>query len=57
MDKVIGERKIRPNEEQYDPYSSPNIIRVIKSPRIGWVGFVVRMEDRKGAHRVFGGAT
>jgi len=32
------------NEELYDLYSSPNIIRVIKSRRRRWVGHVARME-------------
>jgi len=39
------------NEEFYDLCSSPNIVRVIKSGRIRWVGHVARMVDRKGADR------
>jgi hypothetical protein len=31
------------NEELYDLYSSPNIIRVIKSRRMRWTGHVARM--------------
>jgi hypothetical protein len=42
-DQVKGEwRKIQ-NEELIDLYSSPNIVRVIKSKRIGWAGHVARM--------------
>ena len=33
-------------------YSSPNIIQVIKTRRMRWVGRVLYMEDRGGAHRV-----
>jgi hypothetical protein len=35
-------RRLR-NEELYDLYSSPSIIRVIKSRRIRWVGHVARI--------------
>jgi hypothetical protein len=33
-------------------YSSPNIIRVIKSRRMRWAGHVARMGDRGGEYRV-----
>jgi hypothetical protein len=31
------------NDELHDLYSSPNIVRVIKSRRMRWVGYVERM--------------
>ena len=37
------------NEELNDLYSSPNIIRVIKSRRMSWAGHVARMLNRRGA--------
>jgi len=37
------------NEELYHLYCSPNIIPVTKSRRMGWVGHVARMADRRGA--------
>ena len=37
-----GRRKLH-NEELHYLYSSPNIIRVIKSRRIEWAGHVARM--------------
>jgi hypothetical protein len=36
------------NEEFNDPYSSPNIIRVIKSRRMRWKIQVARIGERKG---------
>jgi hypothetical protein len=42
-DEVKGQRKRLHNEELYDVYSSPNIIRVIKSRRMRWAGHVARM--------------
>jgi len=50
--KVTGEWK-RPHIEQfYDLYSSPDIIRVIKSRRMGLAGHVARMGYRRGVYRV-----
>jgi hypothetical protein len=40
------------NEELYALYSSPNIIRMIKSRRMRWAGHVACMWDRRGACRV-----
>jgi hypothetical protein len=37
------------NKELYALYSSPNIIRVIKSRRLRWAGHVARMGERRGA--------
>ena len=50
--KVTGEwRKIR-NDELNDLYSSPNIVRVIKSRRMRLAGHVARMGERRGVYRV-----
>jgi hypothetical protein len=38
-------RKLR-NEELHNLYSSPSIIRMIKSTRMRWAGHVARMRDR-----------
>jgi len=42
-DKVTGELRRLHNEELNDLYSSPNIVRVIKSRRMRWAGYVARM--------------
>jgi hypothetical protein len=43
MDEVTGEWRKLHNEELNDPYSTPNIVRVIISRRMNWAGHVARM--------------
>ena len=43
------------NEELNDLYSSPNIVRVIKSRRMRWAGHVARMGEKRGIYRVLVG--
>jgi len=43
------------NEELNDLYSSPNIVRVIKSRRMGWTGHVARMGESRCVYRVLVG--
>ena len=40
------------NEELNDLYSSPNIVRVIKSRRMRWAGYVARMGEERGVYKV-----
>ena len=47
-DRVTREWRKLHNEELNDVYSSPNIVRVIKSRRMRWAGHVVRMEEGRG---------
>ena len=43
------------NEELNDLYSSPNIMRVIKSRRMRWAGHVARMGEERGVYRILVG--
>jgi hypothetical protein len=43
------------NEELHNLYSSPNIIRQIKSRRIRWAGHVARMGEERKVYRVLVG--
>ena len=43
------------NEELNDLYSSPNIVRVIKSRRMRWAGHVARVGEERGVYRVLVG--
>jgi len=40
-----------------DVYSSPSIVRVIKSRRMRWAGHIARMGERRGLYRVLVGKT
>jgi hypothetical protein len=50
-DKVTGGWRKLHNEELHKLYSSPNIIRLIKSRGIRWVGYVARMGENRNAYR------
>jgi hypothetical protein len=43
------------NDELHSPYSSPNIVRVIKSRRMRWEGHVACMGEGRGVYRVLVG--
>jgi len=51
-DEVTGEWRRLHNEELNGLYSSPNIVRAIKSGRIRWTGHVARMGEERGVYRV-----
>jgi hypothetical protein len=53
-DEVIGEwRKLR-NKELRNLYSS-SIIRIIKSRRMGWAGYIARMGEMRNVYRLLVG--
>ena len=54
-DEVTGEWRRLHNEELSELYCSPNIVRVIKSRRMRWVGHVARMGEERGVYRVLVG--
>jgi hypothetical protein len=51
-DEVTGEWRRLCNEELNDLYSSPNIIRVIRSRKMVWAGHVACMGEIRGTYRV-----
>ena len=54
-DEVTGGWRKLHNEELNVLYSSPNIVRVIKSRRMRWSGRVVHMGEERGVYRVLVG--
>ena len=54
-DEVRGEWRKLYNEDLNNLYSSPNIVRVIKSRRMRWAGHVARMGEGRGVYRVLVG--
>jgi len=54
-DEVTGQWRRFHNDELNDLYSSPNILRVIKSRRMKWAGHVARMGGERGVYRVLVG--
>jgi hypothetical protein len=54
-DEVTGEWRRLHNEELNDLYASPNIVRVIKSRRMRWVGHVACMGEERGVYSVLVG--
>jgi hypothetical protein len=52
-----GEWRRLHEEELTDLYSSPNIIRVLKSRRMRWAGHVTRMGGKERYIQDFGGET
>ena len=53
--EVTGEWRKLHNDELNDLYSSPNIVRVIKSRRMRGTGHVARMVERRGVYRLLVG--
>jgi hypothetical protein len=49
-----GWRKLH-NEELHNLYSSPNIIRIIKSRRMRWAEHVARMGEKRNVYRLLVG--
>ena len=51
-DEKSGEWRKLHNEEMNDRYYTPNIVRVIKSRIMRWVGHVARMGEKRGLYWV-----
>jgi hypothetical protein len=51
-DEVTGERRKLHSGELHNLYSSPDIVRQIKSRRTRWAGHVARMGEGRNVYRV-----
>jgi hypothetical protein len=51
---MTGEWRKLHNKKLRDLYSSPSIIRIIKSRRMRWEGHVARMGEKRNACRLLG---
>ena len=56
-DEVTREWRKLHNQRLNDMYCSPNIVRVLKSRRIGWAENVARIRERRSVFRVLVGKT
>jgi hypothetical protein len=54
-DEVTGGFRKLHNEELHNLYSSPSIIRMIKSMRMRWAGHVAWMGEERNAYRILVG--
>jgi hypothetical protein len=54
-DDVTEDWRKLPNEELNDLYSSPNIVRVIKSRIMRWAEHVARIGERRGIYKILRG--
>jgi hypothetical protein len=54
-DEVTGEWRKLHNEQLNDTYSSPIIVRMIKSRIMRWAGHAARMGERRVVYRVLVG--
>jgi hypothetical protein len=51
-EEVTREWRKMYNEELRDLYSSPSIIRIIRSKRMRWADHVTRMEEKRNSYRL-----
>jgi hypothetical protein len=52
---VTGEWRKLHNEELHDLYSSPSIIRIIKTRRMRWTRYVAQMGEKRNAYSLLVG--
>jgi hypothetical protein len=57
IDKVTGGWRKLHNVELRNFYSSPSVIRMIKTRRMRWAGHVARIWENRNAYRILVGKT
>jgi hypothetical protein len=55
MDGMTGRWRKLHNEELHNLYSSPNIVRIIKSRRMRWAGHLARMGEKRNVYKLLVG--
>jgi hypothetical protein len=53
--RFMGDWRKLHNEELHNLYSSPNMIRMMKSRRMRWAGHVARMGEMRNAYTILVG--
>jgi hypothetical protein len=53
--KATGGWRNLHHEELQNLYSSPHIIKIIKSRRMRWAGYIARMREMRNAYRILVG--
>jgi hypothetical protein len=48
-----GGRRKRYNQELYELFNEPDIVKYIKINRLGWAGHVIRMDNNRTVENVF----
>jgi hypothetical protein len=51
-EEVAGGWRRLHNEDLHNFYASPSIIRVIKSRKVDWTGYVARMGEMRSAYKI-----
>jgi hypothetical protein len=54
-DEVTREWRKLHNEEPHDLYSSPSVMRIMKSQRMRWAGHIARIGEKKNEYRLLVG--
>jgi hypothetical protein len=55
IDEVTGDWRKLHNDELHNLYSSPNILRMMKSSRMRWAWHVARMGETRNEYRILVG--
>jgi hypothetical protein len=51
-EEVVGGWRILHNEELHNSYTSPNVVRLMKSRRMRWTGHIACMGEMRNAYKI-----